>query len=149
MKMKLKIIEMNLKKKKNKPKFLLGDTVRYLKKADIFTKFYIPQYSQNIEKIIKIINSNPPMYYISNNSRSFYEQELQKVLPDDFKKKSHLYIDDFATLSHRKTRSGTTLSSNDKIFLLKSTLNPKFKKYISENEKKKLIQDGVLLSDVN
>jgi len=137
------------KKKKNKSKFLIGDTVRYLKKGDIFTKFYIPQYSQDIEKITKIINSNPPMYYISNNpSRSFYEQELQKVISPDLKK-SHLYIDDFSTLAHRQTRSGKTLSSNDKIFLLKSTLNPKFKKYITEKEKKKLMDDGVLLSDLN
>ena len=127
------------------PKFLIGDNVRYLLPENTFGKFYVPQYSLQIEQIKKIINSSPPMYYISNQKKSFYGTQLQKVFKKNIDK-NDLYIDESKTLKQRKTRSGKILNSSDKIFLLKSTLDPKFKKYISKKERDQLIKDAKLIS---
>ena len=129
------------------PKFLLGQTVRYQKNRETFDKFYTPQFSNKIEKIRKIINSSPPSYYITNSERLFYEPELQLVNSEDEKK--HLYIDESKTLEARQTRNKKENSEEKKSFLMKSNLNPKFKKYISYKELIELEKNGVLLPHSN
>ena len=66
------------------PKFKVGDHVRLSKYKNIFTKGYLPNWSEEIFIIKKIKNTVPWTYVINDlNSEeiigTFYEYELQKT----------------------------------------------------------------------
>jgi hypothetical protein len=76
------------KKLDHKPKFKVGDKVRISKVKGTFEKGYEPNWSFEVFKINKVINSNPVTYNIEDLNGeeikgSFYEQELQKTTKDN------------------------------------------------------------------
>lgn len=71
----------------NKFKFELNDTVRIAKLSKIFRKGYLPSFQEEYFKIQDRISSKPPTYKLLDMNGeiiqgSFYEQELQKVIPE-------------------------------------------------------------------
>ena len=72
------------------PKFKVGDHVRISKCKNIFAKGNIPNWSEEIFAIIKIKNTVPWTYVINDLNceeitGSFYENELQKTNPKEFR----------------------------------------------------------------
>jgi len=71
----------------NKFKFELNDTVRIAKLSKIFRKGYLSSFQEEYFKIQDRISSKPPTYKLLDMNGeiiqgSFYEQELQKVIPE-------------------------------------------------------------------
>ena len=72
------------------PKFKVGDHVRIYKYKNIFTKGYMPNWSEEIFIIKKIKNIVPWAYVINDlNGKeiigTFYENELQKTSQQEFR----------------------------------------------------------------
>ena len=75
---------------KKNPKFKVGDHVRISKYKNIFTKGYVPNWSEETFVIKKVKNTVPWTYVINdlNNEEiigSFYEKELQKTNQKKFR----------------------------------------------------------------
>ena len=74
---------------KKDPKFKAGDYVRISKYKNIFTKGYVPNWSEDVFIINKIKNTVPWTYAISDLNGeevtgNFYEKELQKANQKEF-----------------------------------------------------------------
>ena len=72
------------------PKFEVGDHVRISKYKNIFTKWYMPSWSDEIFIIKKTKNTVPWIYVINNLNGeeiivTFYENELQKTDQKEFR----------------------------------------------------------------
>ena len=72
------------------PKFKVGDRVRISKYKNIFSKGYMPNWSEEIFVIKKVKNTAPWTYVINvfNGEeiiRSFYEKKLQKTNQEEFR----------------------------------------------------------------
>lgn len=66
---------------KGKPKFNVGSIVRISKQKQVFDKGYLPNWSNELFKIIKVGKTFPRVYYIEDLKKNpikgaFYEQEL-------------------------------------------------------------------------
>ena len=89
----LKIIHILILKKEvndKNPKFKVDDQVRISKHKNIFAKWYIPNWSEEIFIIKKIKNTVPWAYVINDLNGgeiigTFYENELQKTDPKEFR----------------------------------------------------------------
>ena len=72
------------------PKFKVGDHVRISKYKNIFSKGYMPNWSEEIF-IIKKIKNTVPWTYVNNDLNgeeiigTFYEQELQGTMQNEFR----------------------------------------------------------------
>ena len=69
-------------------KFNIGDQVRIGKSKMIFTKGYLPNWTEEIFTVTERINRKPPVYRLKDFggdiiSGTFYEYELQKVTKED------------------------------------------------------------------
>ena len=67
------------------PKFKVGDCVRISKLRKTFKKGYLPNWSEELFTIFKVIRTTPVCYVIRDEMNvtlkgSFYEEELQKVI---------------------------------------------------------------------
>ena len=67
-----------------RPKFKVGDPVRISKLRKTFKKGYLPNWSEELFTIDKVIRTTPVHYIIRDEMNvalkgSFYEEELQKV----------------------------------------------------------------------
>lgn len=74
--------------KEVKPKLIVGDWVRISRIKGIFEKGYIPNWSREIFKVRKVLDTTPVTYDIEEYDStpiegSFYEQELQKTEQTD------------------------------------------------------------------
>ena len=72
------------------PKFSIGDKVRITKKQSVFSKSYLPLWTEEIFTISAIQQTNPITYKIKDMNGeeiqgTFYEQELQKTHQDTFR----------------------------------------------------------------
>lgn len=72
------------KDNKVKPKFKEGDQVRLSKYKKVFKKGYLPNWTEEIFTVLKILNTTPHTYKVKDFSGeeilgSFYDQELQYV----------------------------------------------------------------------
>jgi hypothetical protein len=72
------------------PNYAVGDPVRITKKQSVFSKSYLPIWTEDIFKISAIQQTRPITYKITDtngeeNKGTFYEQELQKTHQDTFR----------------------------------------------------------------
>ena len=72
------------------PKFKVGDHVRISKYKNIFTKGYMPNWSEEVFVIKKVKNTYPWTYVINDLNGeeiigTFYEKELQKTNQEEFR----------------------------------------------------------------
>ena len=72
------------------PKFKIGDYVRISKYKNIFAKGYMPNWSEEIFMIKKVLNTVPWTYVINdlNGEKitgTYYEKELQKTNQQEFR----------------------------------------------------------------
>jgi len=77
-------------RKSQKPKFKVGDKVRISRIKGTFEKGYLPNWSEEIFVVDKIIYSNPITYKLKDLmdellEGSFYNQELQKTNQEEFR----------------------------------------------------------------
>ena len=75
---------------KKNPKFEIGDHVRISKYKNVFSKGYLPNWSEEIFIINKVKNTVPWTYLINDLKgeeikRIFYEKELQKTDQKEFR----------------------------------------------------------------
>ena len=84
--------QINFKKEVNDKdlKFKVGDHVRISKDKNIFTKEYIPNWSEEVFVIKKVENTVPWTYVINDLNGeeitgTFYEKELQKTNQKEFR----------------------------------------------------------------
>ena len=88
----LKIIHILTSKKVNykDPKFKVGDRERISKYKNIFAKWYMPNWSEEVFVIKKVKNTVPWTYVIDDLNGeeiigTFYEKELQKTNQEEFR----------------------------------------------------------------
>ena len=67
-----------------RPKFRIGDCVRISKLRQTFKKGYLPNWSEELFTIYKVLRTIPVCYVIRDEMNvtlegSFYEEELQKI----------------------------------------------------------------------
>ena len=92
-----------------KPKFKVGDHVRISKYKTVFTKGYLPNYTEELFKVQQVIYTKPFVYKLEDLMSEevdgyFYEQELSYVPnPDDIEYKVEKVI-------RRKTLKGKKLA---------------------------------------
>jgi hypothetical protein len=72
------------------PNYAVGDTVRMTKKQSVFSKSYLPLWTEETFKISAIQQTNPITHKIKDLNgeeiqETFYEQELQKTHQDTFR----------------------------------------------------------------
>ena len=72
------------------PKFSIGDKVRITKKQTVFTKGFLPRWSEELFLISSVQHTDPITYKIKDLNGeeiqgTFYEQELQKSHQDTFR----------------------------------------------------------------
>ena len=72
------------------PKFKVGDRVRISKYKNIFTKGYMPNWSEEVFVTKKVKNTVPWIYVINDLNGeeitgTFYEKELQKTNQEEFR----------------------------------------------------------------
>ena len=72
------------------PKFKVGDYVRISKYKNIFTKGYMPNWSEELFVIKQVKNTFPWTYVINDLNGeeiigTFYEKELQKINQEEFR----------------------------------------------------------------
>lgn len=80
-----KYMNRNTNKTDNKPKFMVGDTVRIANPKKIFDKGYKQTWSDELFTIIKIVKKKPYVYRLQDNdgnliNGNFYDCEIQKVI---------------------------------------------------------------------
>ena len=78
------------RKNRAKAKFKVGDRVRISKYKNIFTKGYMPNWTEEVFMINQVKNTNPWTYVIEDLQGNvidgtFYEQELQKTSQEVFR----------------------------------------------------------------
>lgn len=109
-----------------KPRFKVGDRVRIAMTTQPFRKGYLPKWTEEIFRIIGVIDRSPPVYRLEDYEKepidgTFYSEELQKVIPpsDDVYKVERI-------ISTRKRRGVTE-------YLVKWQGYPdKFNSYVTE-----------------
>ena len=77
-------IDFNKENNKEGPKFKVGDNVRTSKYKTIFSKDYVPNWSEEVFVITKVKNTLSSIYNISDLNGeeivgTFYQKELQKT----------------------------------------------------------------------
>ena len=77
-------IDFNKENNKEGPKFKVGDNVRTSKYKTIFSKDYVPNWSEEVFVITKVKNTLSSTYVISDLNGeeiagTFYQKELQKT----------------------------------------------------------------------
>ncbi|XP_006813063.1 uncharacterized protein LOC100370495 [Saccoglossus kowalevskii] len=82
--------DLNTEKKglKKRKIYKLGDRVRISKTKHVFKKGYLPNWTEEVFTIVGRLNTQPPVYKISDYNGemlegTFYEEELQKIVKDD------------------------------------------------------------------
>ena len=75
---------------KNVQKFKVGDTVRISRIKGLFEKGYLPNWSEEIYKVVEVKNTKPYTYILEDSSGelivgSFYNEELQKTKQEVFR----------------------------------------------------------------
>ena len=152
----MKLVKMNKEYAKIRPKFQIGQKVRYLLKKGIFEKGFAQTFSSTIHKVIAIKLTTPWTYLISGSQKSWYGNELIRAEPifekdDQIDKngkngkddKKGFYIDDTKLVSGKTTRSGKILSEA-KEYLLKNTQSPDYSEWISQETHDRMIKNGKL-----
>ena len=88
------VIENTLRKTRNisksKPKFKVGDRVRMSRIKGLFEKGYLPNWSEQLYTVDKVLKTVPVTYKVKNLldeiiTGSFYEQELQKTNQEEYR----------------------------------------------------------------
>ena len=128
------------------PSYNVGDTVRYLlKKENIFSKSYAPSFSSDTAKIVRVLDSSPPVFFLNNKypKRPYYSSELTKSWPDNKPRIKDLYVASFKLVEGRKLRSGKR-SAQKKLYLIKSRQKKAKPFYANEQEKHDLEKRGLL-----
>ena len=135
-------------------KFSIHDRVKVIKKKKVFDRGYVNQTEDGVDYITSCLDTYPPTFRLKfRKSRPYYSAELisypeskttsttpHHVTPD-------YYITDEKQQTRRTHRSGTATGEKEKLYKIKSHSGKKEERWISENEKKDLIRNGVLASD--
>ena len=122
-----------------------GDMVRLVQKPkSIFDKIYSIRYSDKLYKVKKVRDTAPVSFLLENlPGRWLYKQEISKVLPIKDEVKKDLFIASTKRIRGRVLRSGKK-SNEEILYLLKSLQKGGPGKYITEAEKRKLENQGLL-----
>ena len=130
--------------KNRPPSFKIGDFVRVSKNRRIFERGYEPTTEIPTKQIVDVLRTYPITYRLSGgNKRAFYAQELVKVKPIDDPRELGYFIERERKINTKKLRSGK-VSGGQIQYLLKSKNDSEQSSWISEAEREKLIQDGLL-----
>ncbi|XP_031355211.1 uncharacterized protein LOC116179553 [Photinus pyralis] len=118
--------------KEAQPKYKVGQHVRIARSKHHFEKGYESNFSQEVFKIVKVINRRPPVYRIvdlngEDIEGTFYEEELQVVTLDE---NTVFKIDEILEEKGR--------GKNKKYLVKWKGYSEKFNSWISASELKKI-----------
>ena len=128
------------------PSIQQGDYVRVLNKRDIFTKSYVPRFSEKISRVTQVRSWTTPISYkVENTNKIYYKPELSLVhITPSEKEKLNYYVSQKRNIAERTTRSGK--KSNFKTeYLVRSVSDKSFSHWLSEEEVTKLRKKGQIL----
>ena len=141
----LKLHEYNDRFASQRKKFRVGDNVKIVRKHTIFQKGYTNKTTDEVDVIKKILDTSPPTYLLQGKRRPYYSFELIQFSPtSSINDDNDYYIDEEKPITRRQLRSGTSGSSDERLYTLKSRKDPDFKQTIDEKEKLHLMRDGNL-----
>ena len=129
--------------------FHIDDRVKVLKKKKTFSRGYENQTEETVDYIKACLDTFPKTYRLKfRKSRPFYASELVSYPESKSTSSPDYYIVEEKQQIRRAHRSGAATGQKEKLFKIKSHSGGEDEeRWITENEKKKLINDGVLASD--
>ena len=130
--------------KNQKPKFKIGEYVRYAKKKTVFSpRGYEPQTELEHGQIEDILLTSPRTYKLKGKKRSFYSQELVSITLPETESEKNYFIEKTRVVNSKLLRSGEKVGGQTQ-YLLKAKNDPDQSSWISEGEYQKLKEDGLL-----
>lgn len=126
-----------------KPKFSIGDTVRLIKKRNLFSRGYEPAYEREFSVIKDVLLTYPVSYKIEGKQRAYYSSEMVKATPVETPQEKNYFIERTRVVNAKKLRSGAT-TGGEKQHLLKAKNDPDLSSWISQFEFEKLKDGGYL-----
>ena len=132
------------KKSKKQPDLAIGTQVRVLKERKVFDKMYVPQFSDKIYKVARVILSAPRSYKLEGSTKTYYRNELSPLSDEVGHQPIQYKIQKTRQIPAKKNRSGKILSY-DTEFLISPLNDPEQgKKWVTESELEKIKkQDGL------
>ena len=129
--------------KKQKPKFMVGDTVRVIRKKMTFNRGYEPAFGQEIFTIREVKKTYPVTYKLEGKQRAYYSPELVAATRSEVQSEKQYFIERTRVINVKKLRSGGT-SGGQKQYLLKARNDPEQSSWIDQFEYEKLKDGGYL-----
>lgn len=129
--------------KHEKPKFYPGQTVRRLKKRNIFTRGYEPAWENEYDVVQYVVPSYPLQYKLRNRRGKWYAQELIAAQPPETEKQKNYFIAGTKKVNQKRLRNGK-LSAGEVRYLLRARNDPDQSTYISQTDLDKLKDGGFI-----
>ena len=126
-----------------KPLFAIGDTVRLLKKRNVFSRGYEPYFDSEIHVVKKVLWTYPITYKIEGKQRAYYSQELVHADAVELPVEKNYFIEKTRRVKTKKLRSGAVVGGEIE-YLLKAKNDPDQSSWINQAEYQKLKEDGNL-----
>ena len=126
-----------------KPKFYPGQSVRRLKKRNIFTRGYEPAWENEYDVVDFVVPSYPYQYKLKNRRGKWYGQELIAAQPPETEKQKNYFIAGTRKVNQKRLRNGK-LSGGEVRYLLRARNDPNQSSYISQIELDKLKDGGFI-----
>ena len=128
---------------RQKSKFSEGDTVRLLKKRNVFSRGYEPSFESEIHIVKKVMRTYPLTYKIEGKQRAYYSQEMVRADAAETPMEKNYFIEKTRRVKTKKLRSGASVGGETE-FLLKAKNDPSQSSWITESERDKLKDGGYL-----
>ena len=126
-----------------KPLFAVGDTVRLLKKKNLFSRGYEPYFEPEFHVVKKVLWTYPITYKLEGKQRAYYSQEMVRADAAESQAEKNYFIEKTRRVKTKKLRSGATVGGVTE-YLLKAKNDPDQSNWISETEYQKLKDGGYL-----
>ena len=126
-----------------KPLFAVGDTVRLLKKRNLFSRGYEPYFEPELHVVKKVLWTYPITYKLEGKQRAYYSQEMVRADAAESQAEKNYFIEKTRRVKTKKLRSGATVGGVTE-YLLKAKNDPDQSNWISETEYQKLKDGGYL-----
>ena len=126
-----------------KPLFAVGDTIRLLKKRQVFSRGYEPYFEPEIHVVKRVIWTHPITYKIEGKQRAFYSQEMVHADEAEAPAEKNYFIEKTRRVKTKTLRSGATVGGESQ-YLLKAKNDPNQSSWISQLEYQKLKDNGYL-----
>ena len=130
--------------KRQRARFVPGDTVRILRDKTKFSRGYEPAFSKELYVIEAVQKTYPLTYKLKGQRRVYYSQELVHAEAPVKDEEKNYFIERTRRVNTRKSRSGA-ITGGQTEYLLKAKNDPEQSGWISEFEYQKLKDGGLIM----